>query len=532
MAVSPIDRIVKMLDDGAPERQLAAIIVLGELKSKAAVKPLTSILEGGAPALQRHALEALKSIGITRSGLVALWPLLGSRDANVRNAAIDTIASVGESVVSDVRRRLSDAEGDQRRALESVLSRLGGKEAFDVLLEALAAGDEEANRATALELRRHVRDAEPSIRRGYRARIESLLERRGLREAAMASAVKVLGYLEDKKSAPVLLALAKDSRRSAAVRQEALIALRFTMRDGATDAVVQALVGAALADDRALAQTALMTLIAMELPASLAAPLTQLALHKDIERARMAIEKLGSLGGGKATETLIEIVKRGDKRRAELAAAALEARKDALAPLVTLFASADELERSRLLRRALESRHDELTGPMRARLLDAAVEALVSGADVAEPRLAVASDSGAKLGPRLRKEAAKLRKARKLDAEARVLGALSGAGEARPEERYRLAAVLLRGSSLDPRARRSDRSLRLLAELAKTDFDVASAMRSDRGVELDALYYVGFCFLEDGVDGGEDLMRDVVKRGGRKKIATAAKNKLALAGLA
>ena len=117
------------------------------------------------------------------------------------------------------------------------------------------------------------------------------------------------------------------------------------------------------------------------------------------------------------------------------------------------------------------------------------------------------------------------------EAEARMLRALARVGEAKPDERYRLAAILLRDSSLDPRGRRSDRGLRLLAELGRSGFDVAKAMRADRIMNIDALYYVGFCFLEDGVDGGEDLLREVVDKGGRKKIAKAAKNKLALAAL-
>jgi hypothetical protein len=59
---------------------------------------------------------------------------------------------------------------------------------------------------------------------------------------------------------------------------------------------------------------------------------------------------------------------------------------------------------------------------------------------------------------------------------------------------------------------------------------VGKALRGDRGVELEHLYYVGSCFLEEGIPLGEELLEEVVKKGGRKKIATAAKNELKLAG--
>ncbi|MCB9594900.1 MAG: HEAT repeat domain-containing protein [Sandaracinaceae bacterium] len=527
---TPVDAIVKMLSSEAPERRLAAVIVLGELQAKKAVPELTALLGDGAPSLQRHALDALCRIGLTQRALGPVWPLLGSRDADVRTAATEAIASVGEGVVGEVQVRLGEAEGDERRALEGVLSRLGGAEAFDVLLAALAKGDEESNRATALELRRHVRDADAKTRKSYRTRLERFLKKDHGGVAA-AAAVKVLGFLEDRATAPTLLALARDAKQPAAVRQEALIALRFTMAEGADKDLLKALVDAAAASDRSLAQTALMTLAAIDVPATHAPALARLALHPDLSRAQMAIEKLGSLGGKGATETLVEIVARGDKRRAELAAAALEDRADALAPLVELLAKTDEQERAKLLRQALRSRLGGLTPAMKKQLASRAVEALVEDAATAEPLLSTAREAGAAIAEPLRAQAAKVRKGRNREAEMRALAGLVKIAEATPEERYRLATLHLVDSHRDPRTRGSDRGLRLLSELQRGGFDVATAMRKDRGAELETLYYVGFCFLEDDVDGGEELLREVVDKGGRKKIGKAAKNKLALEGI-
>lgn len=534
-AKNPVDRIVAMLEDPAAERRMAAAIVLGELGAKgpAVVKGLVGILERDGPVLQRHALEALERIG-SKPALAAIWPLLASRDEEVRAAASRAIASVGESVVPEVRARLAAAEGPERRALESILTQLGGKEAFDALLDALAEGDEESNRATALELRRHVKDADAATRRSYRTRLEKFVEKMGKasppRTSAMAAAVKVLGFLEDEKAAPLLLALARDAKQAPNVRQEALIALRFTMAKGATPEVVKALVSAAGAPDRALAQTALMTLAGLNLPASLAPALSELALHRELDRARIAIDKLGSLGGTKATETLVDIVARGDKRRAELAAEAVKDRADAVAPLVDLLASTGELERARLVRHVLRPRVSELSPAMRKKLAQAGIAKLTSGHDAWEPALALANERDAKAtAEMLREEAARLRKGKKVDEERRVLRALLKTGLATDDDRYRLASLALRESKLDPRTRASDRALELLKELARGGYDVIKALHSDRSVELEHLYYVGFCLLEDGVPGGEELLEEVVKQGGRKKIATAAKNKLKLA---
>jgi hypothetical protein len=347
----------------------------------------------------------------------------------------------------------------------------------------------------------------------------------------MAAGVKVLGFLEDPKTAPVLLALAKDGKQHASVRQEALIALRFTMAKGASMEVVKSLVGAAGADDRALAQTAMMTLAALDLPASLAPALSELAMHRELERARIAIDKLGSLGGAQATETLVDILARGDKRRAELAASALESRADATGPLVDLLAATPELERAKLVRQVLKPRLDSLAAPQRKKLLDAGVKRLVADDEAWEPVLSLAIEHEApRVAKRLREEAASLRKARKVEPEMRVLRALLKTGHAEDDDRYRLASIQLKDSKLDPRGRRSDRALGHLADLQRRGFEVVAALRADRTVGLEQLYYVGFCFLEDEVGGGEELLEEVVKKGGRKKIATAAKNKLKLAG--
>lgn len=536
-AKSPVDTIVKMLADPAPERRVAAAIVLGELKAKgpAVIKGLARMLDEDGPVSQRHALEALARIH-AKAALPSMWPLLGSRDDDVRAAASEAIASIGEAVVPEVRARLASAEGAQRRGLESILARLGGKEAFDALLDALAEGDDETNRATALELRHHVKRADAATRKSYRARVERFLAKLGKADppnaSAMAAGVKVLGFLEDPRSSATLLALARDAKQPAPVRQEALIALRFTMAEGASAETVKALVGAAGATDRALAQTALMTLAGLDLPAALAPALAELALHEELDRARIAIDKLGSLGGGKATETLVEIVARGDKRRAELAADAVEDRGDAVAPLARLLASTEEEERARLVRNVLRSRVAELTPAMRKTIAAAGIAKLVAGREGWEPALALASERDPKAtGLELSAEAARLRRGKKGDAEERVLRALMKTGQASDDDRYRVASLALRESKLDPRSRRSDRALRLLDELTRRGYDVGKALRADRAVELEHLYYVGFCLLEDGVPLGEELLEEVVKKGGRKKIATAAKNKLKLAGL-
>ena len=96
-----------------------------------------------------------------------------------------------------------------------------------------------------------------------------------------------------------------------------------------------------------------------------------------------------------------------------------------------------------------------------------------------------------------------------------------------------LASLELVKSNRDtrPASRAGDESLRLLSGLVKHGFDVANALKKDRVLELDHLYYVGFHFTEEGHALGEELLEeDLSKKGGRAKVEKMAKkNKLALA---
>ena len=74
-------------------------------------------------------------------------------------------------------------------------------------------------------------------------------------------------------------------------------------------------------------------------------------------------------------------------------------------------------------------------------------------------------------------------------------------------------------------------ALGLLGRLASSaSFDVSTALRKDRSLEPEHLYYVAFHFAEEKASLGADLLREVVKNAGRTKIGKMAKNKLSLLG--
>ena len=533
--MSEVGKIVGLLKSDAVEKQIAAAIVLGELKAKGpeVTDGLAALLDGGVPLLQMHALEALSRVGAKRA-LPKIFPLLVVRDDDVRRAATRAIASVGEEVVPVIKQKMATASPEERRSLDAALAELGGKDAFGALVKGLASSDADAAKAAALAVRQQIKNADGNKRRTYLAEIERFLDgqKKTGTPGSIAAAVKILGYLEDEKTVPMLLKYASDEKQHPSVRQEAIIAFRFALQGEKPSAkVIDVLCAAAHADDRTLAQTALHTLASLEVSEETAKRLDKLALHADFERARFVLDFLGRIGGAEAARVLTKVlVTTNDRRYAEAAAAGIAGKDDAVPALAKALLESDNPDRSWVLRNVLRPTAKKIAAPTRKALLAEAIDRLAKGKRGYEALLDVARDADADaVAEALRDLATRLRK--KDENKARVvLGILCKSDRATDEDRYMLASLELARSNRDtrPTSRASDESLRLLGGLLRHGFDVATALRKDRSVDLEQLYYVGFHFTEEGHPVGDELLGEVVKKGGRAKVAKMAKNKLSL----
>jgi HEAT repeat protein len=535
-----VDKIVKLLKDEAVEKQIAAAIVLGELRAKGpkVVDGLASLLESGIPLVQRHALEALEHAG-PKKALPKIFPLFAAREDDVRRAAVRAVSSMGREVLPTIRSRMATASHEERRALDAVLAELGGKDAFHTLLGSLSASDANDAKAAALAVRQQVRSADARQRSAYLSEVEKFLksQKKGLaNDGAVAAALKILGYLEEPKAIPILLAYAQAKDAAPMVRQEAIIALRFALGEkGASARVYEALMGAAESDDRTLAQTALVTLGSLELPVELSKRLEKLVAHPDLERARFVLEHMGRQEGPEAARILVHALAKLDKNRALVAAQVIGAREEATPHLAKALLEATDPDRAWVLRNVLRPTAKKISPAMRKQLLAEATERLGKGERGWEPLLDVVRDADAEaVVDALRVLAAKLRKAGKDDRAHSAYAVLCKSDRATDDDRYAMASLELGKSVRDtrPASRAGDEALRHFGILLSRGYDVAKALRKDRALELEDLYYVGFHFTEEGHPVGEELLGEVVKKGGRNKLAKMAKNKLALSAQA
>lgn len=535
----PTKKIVALLSDESVEKRIAAAIVLGELKAKGpdVIAGLADMLDSETPALQRPALQALTSIG-AKKALKSIFPLLSSKNSDVRAAAVRAVASLGESVVPQISARMEEAGVEERRALDQVLAELGGKDAFSTLLDALKLDDPDAAKRAALQVRHHIKDATKSERKSYRTQVERFLKKKDIAELthAKSAAVKILGYLEDDSAIPTLIAYADDPKQPWQVRHEALIALRFALQAGKrVDDVMSVLINVAGADDRQLSRTAIDTLRLLPIPDKHVGKFAKLAAHEDLARARATIEKLGEQGGAKATKALVDVVVDGGPRSAEAAAEALEGNSDAVAALAKALVDVEDSFRGGLIARVLRPLVGEIKPAAKKAILEAAPKKLGAGDDAWEPILQIARVlDDKKTAEGLRALAQRLKRSKKTDKEIAVLTLLYKSEHSTDDDRFRLAAAELQKSRRDtqPGARARDPSLKHLETLVDNGFDIAAAMRKDRALGNEELFYVGFHFIEDDHPIGEELLGEIVKKSPRTKLGKAAKNKLKLAASA
>jgi hypothetical protein len=507
--------LVALLRSDAVEKQIAATIVIGELgvRDAGAIDGLFALVDSGLGPLQRHALEALTRLQ-PRGVLEKALPLLAVRDESVRAAALGAVVAAGEAAVPAVRARLPEADGEERRALEAALARLGGKDAFSALLDSLDAdgANPDASRAAILAVRQRIKDAGARERQGY-----------------VGQVVKYLGAKKIPGSVKLLLALAGDKKQADAIREEAVIALRFASREktAAQAKVATALLTIAETAPAAVARAALYTLAGIALPAPLVARLQKLAAHPQGERARLAIEGLAQTSTAAAADALGKILLgTGERARAEAAGTALAARPDAGAALARALLAAPDAERAWMLVKMLRPHVRKLEARQVTALRDQALVRLRANEPPWEPFLQVAREADARLtADGLRRLVSDLRKGKKLAQALAVARLLGGSAEAFPEDGYALA-------TLEWAAGKRDEALLVFGQLAERGFDVAATLHRDRAVEPEQRYQIGFHFADKRHPLGEEILTAIVEAGGRSKVVQMAKAKLRSAGFA
>ncbi|MCC6811746.1 MAG: HEAT repeat domain-containing protein [Deltaproteobacteria bacterium] len=530
-------RIAALLEHPSAERRVAAAIVLGELQAKdhGVVSALLATLDRADVSVRVPVIEALGKIA-PKAAVQKLLDATQSEAAVVRDAAVVALRAYGEAIVSDVKKRLSGAGADGRRALEAVLAGLGSKEAFTTLLDnLLEAPSADAAKAIALNARASIKNAERDDKGRYLAALDKFAARKDVRTnaGALLAALKLAGFLEDERAEALLIAHAEDKKLPDGVRQEALLSLRFIVQKvKKQQAIVETLLELGEKDSLVVARAALETLALVSVPEALLARLRKLTQHKDAERARIAVLELAKMPGLKALEAAVEVLTSAERARAELVAQAIAGRaEEAMGLLARAMLSINDADRAWLVQKLIRPHAQKLDKKTAKALLGKAMDAIKSGDQGFEAALALARLADAEAtAEALRDVAEALSKGKTKERALNVFRLLAKSEHATDEDRYVLATLELSGSKRDvhPSARAQDAALRLFERLSERGYDLEQALLKDRRIDLESKFYLGFHFSELRRPVGAALLEAVVAKAGKTKLGKIAKNRLAL----
>jgi HEAT repeat protein len=214
LAEAAVPELLDLVSGQDAELALEAIVLLGRIGDKRAVKVLISCVESRSPLLRCHAAESLGRIGDTRAR-GTLVALLDDPDASVRSNAAAALTKLADSnCLIPLVKALADDDADVRRSAASALGEVGDPRAAEPLVRLLHVKDEEFSLAIADSLARL--GDERAL-----PRLIELLQRPD--EAVQLRAIAGLRKLSDSRAAPALY----DALlcRSPQVRQRAVDAL-------------------------------------------------------------------------------------------------------------------------------------------------------------------------------------------------------------------------------------------------------------------------------------------------------------------
>jgi len=529
-------RLCEMLREGDAELRSAAARVAAELRPSEA--PLLAALgevvrsgAGPAPLLAVRALAASPEPGAVEQLLPAL-----AGAPELQGEAEEAIARFGRAALPYLKAAFADAQLPVRKAIASVLVRLAGRAAYELLFRGLGEGDIELSKHICFELDQAIGRMSEEDRAAFVEMTHAYLGEKQIQknETAAASGIILLGFLKSLKSKAGLLGFARP-RKPPEVRRRALLALR-----GLGSALTPKELGALAAyveeeDFPNVVQPAMDLLRPLELPAACAGRLARLAGSTHQAVRDFALCKMGGLDTPEAAKALVEQLDSPQPAARELAVASLQ-RNAAAAPLLLKQLKPEgDLNRLWTLVRVLEHHPAAVSASQAAALVRLLMGHLEAGDRRAEPLSYLLRHVAPKqLDTALLKRAVEMKDKGRLAEADRLLATLVRGGSPSPQALYHAGIVALKLSPkgvsrserhADPCLERFDRLL------AQPEFGLTGRLCSEKCLEPGDIFYVGFHFAEQLGERrafGGRLLRHVAARHPRSAIGASARNKLRL----
>lgn len=534
-----LQRLVTLAHQGNIEHRCAALLVLGALKleDEAVVEAVNTALAQPNVILKSYALRYVEEVQ-AKASLPAILPLLEATDKETCERALQLVTSFGSSATRPLVQRVKGASRPWLINAARALCSIRGKAAWQGVMQVVLHGDPEVNKTVCDLLATTLKELDEKEVELLAAEVDAVAV--GLKEPehrpVLIAAIRLLGMLGRPQARKWLVGFV-GSDHGHVVRFHALVALLHCLRgqDLQKGEFAKLL---PLLEEKEFSDTVRLTLDildAHEMPPEYQSTLTRLVDSPHMAVQKFALRKMGEFDSPVAVKTLVQQLNDTDAARRDAAARALRKIPAARTVLTKEFLSCDNASKAWAIAEILPT----YEGKWRRDTLDEVWQRLQRSLEE-EDRIHAAYlhflkqvDAAYAYG-QFAARAAQLRKSKKYKDAIRFLSRLREFPTFAPDEKFALAMAQLKLHAHDVTTvtTRHDPALDLLADLHRSSaFPVLDALKKEKAIEPEDLFYLGFCFAEGNTEVrslGADILEFVADRYGRTTVGKNAKNKLKL----
>lgn len=534
-----LQRLVALARQGNIEHRCAALLVLGALKLEddAVVETVNAALTQPNAILKSYALRYVEEVR-AKSTLPALLPLLEAADKEVSEKALRLVIGFGPVAIRPLVQHVKGASRPWLINAARGLCGIRGKAAWQGLMQIVLHGDPEVNKTVCDLLAATIKDLDEKELTLLSTEVDTLATdlKEPEQRPVVIAAIRLFGMLGRPQSRKWLIGFV-GPEHAHIVRFHALVALLHCLRGQSLQKGEFAKL-IPLLEEKEFSDTVRVTLEildAHEMPAEYQSTLARLVESSHVAVQKFALRKMGEFDSPAAVKTLVRQLDDTDAARRDAAARSLRKIPAARNVLTKEFLTCDNASKAWVIAEILPT----YEGKWRRDTLDEVWQRL-QGALENDDRIHAAylhflKQVDAEYAySQFAARGAQLRKGKKYKEAIRFLSPLREFPTCAPEEKFALAMAQLKLHAHDVAAvtARHDPVLDLLADLHRSSaFPLLDALKKEKAVEPEDLFYLGFCFAEGNADVrslGADILECVADRYGRTKVGKSAKNKLKL----
>ncbi len=539
---STLNAVCGLLNQRDVELQMAAIRVLGAIKTDdvSIINQLGELLIGsGNPHVRRAVLAAFTDNPQEKTLKYLVENL--EKDEATQELTINVIVNIGNAAIKYIDSNFSKMPISVQRSIVTAIPRVKTPKAYSFLVESFFSDDKECIRNAVHTLRVVIGDYNTKEMGKLRDKlVDSLHDARiELNQSALSAIIIALGIIGQVQVKPKLLPFLSD-KYSVQIRRHTLMSLaRFeyvgTRHQDVFDAVIPI-----LSEDNydELVRHAVVVLSKLKPKRSDNSKIRQLLDNKHTGVKIYAVNALGSLDSITNAEALLELL---GARNMKLRAAASEGLRRMPSAVVVILRHIDQVKnKSEAFEMVsiLESHDNRIKSDKAKEMISRMLELYFEGDEHYQLyKMALIHLRGDVLQQELVDAAEKAKEEKQWEKVRDTLKILDHTNLLTSEIRYTLAAAKLKTSKKDTARsfRQSDYCLEHFLQLLKEKGakDLKIDLLSDKTLDMEDLYYIGFHFAEQQNEErrfGIEMLKSLATKKKNKEVQKLAKDKLKLEG--